>query len=106
MFVPIKINTAFRCDIHQSTMALRVRSQIPVYGLTGLVIAEEFSQISRSLAIQNLKYIQENFESYPTRNWQPMESFEKSAGIYSPANSKDGTGCAVLEPLDSGMILR
>ena len=50
-----------------------------------LVIIEEFSQISRSLAIQNFKHIQENFESYPTRNWQPMESFEKSAGIYSPA---------------------
>ena len=46
-----------------------------------------------SLAIQNLKHVQENLESYPTRNWQPMESFEKWAGIYSPANNKDDTGC-------------
>ena len=67
-----------------------------VGGITGrsetpsrLVIAEEFSQISRSLAVQNLKHIQENFESYPTRNWQPVESFEKWTGINSPTNSKN-----------------
>ena len=78
------------------------RSETP----TRLVITEEFSQISRSLAIQNLKHIQKSFESYPTRNWQPTESFKKWAGIYSPANSKDDTVCAVLEPLESGKILR
>ena len=78
------------------------RSETP----SRLVITEEFSQISRSLAIPNLKHIQENFESYPTRNWQPMKSFEKWAVIHSPANSKDDTGCAVLEPLESGKIFR
>ena len=60
--------------------------------LIRLVITEEFSQISGNLAIQNLKHIQENFESYPTRNWQPMESLEKWADMYSPAKSKDDTG--------------
>ena len=35
-----------------------------------------------------------------------MESFEKWAGIYSPANSKDDMGCTVLEPLESGKIFR
>ena len=35
-----------------------------------------------------------------------MESFEKWAGIYSPANSKDDTGCAVLNPLESAKIFR
>ena len=78
------------------------RSETP----SRLVITEEFSQISRNLAIQNLKHIQENFESCSTRNWQPVESFKKWAGIYSPANSKDDTGCTVLEPLESGKIFR
>ena len=39
-----------------------------------LVITEELSQVSGSLAIQNL-------EIYPTGNWQPTESFEKWVGI-------------------------
>ena len=38
------------------------RSETP----SRFVIAEEFRQISGSLAIQNLKYVQENFESDPT----------------------------------------
>ena len=37
------------------------RSETP----SRLVITEEFSQISGSLAIQNLKHVQVNFESYP-----------------------------------------
>ena len=60
------------------------RSETP----SRLVINEEFSQISGSF--QNLKQVQENFESYPTINWQPLESFKKWAGIYSQANSQDG----------------
>ena len=55
------------------------RSKTPIR----FVIIEEFSQISGSLAIQNLKHVQENFESYPTGNWQPIESFEKWASSYT-----------------------
>ena len=51
--------------------------------------------------------MQENFESYPTRNWQPMESFKKWVGIITLLlTAKLTRGCAVLEPLESGKIFR
>ena len=67
------------------------------------LVITEFSQIFGSLAIQNLKHVQDKFLKYPGSQ---SESFEKWAGIYSPANSKHDKGCAVLEPLDSEKIFR